>query len=345
MGNKNQRLTRESKGSAGDHKHIGEARSTAATTIRTGDRSMSWCMARCNTLYLCSCIILVGAIVLSNRVGQSLSLQRISILSWKRSPSAWNRQKNSWFQKRIMLTKIAALSESAPVTATIQLQLEQSLTIDSFITHFRRDSRAIEGVFLLENADGIAVIANFSVDVCRSVAQLQSDFQNHNLSSVRVQTFLPFQKELALEYLKQLVRMTNPFLNHSENCELTNVVKSEVEESTKEDLLHNNPPSENAAKFMPLEKSSQNEREPNVWELSLVNVDLVLNEIRPYLQSDGGNIAVVSVDTNTRSIQLQLQGACGSCPSSTVCGMFPIFVRLFLCFCWIMKIYVLRVCR
>jgi len=34
--------------------------------------------------------------------------------------------------------------------------------------------------------------------------------------------------------------------------------------------------------------------------------------------ADGGNVAVASVDDDTRSVYLVLEGACGSCPSSTV---------------------------
>jgi Fe-S cluster biogenesis protein NfuA len=53
-------------------------------------------------------------------------------------------------------------------------------------------------------------------------------------------------------------------------------------------------------------------------DLTKENVDKVLEEIRPYLIADGGNVAVVAIDDFTRSISLSLQGACGSCPSSTV---------------------------
>lgn len=48
------------------------------------------------------------------------------------------------------------------------------------------------------------------------------------------------------------------------------------------------------------------------------NVDKVLDEVRPYLISDGGNVSVERVDTETRNVYLKLEGACGSCPSSTV---------------------------
>jgi len=48
------------------------------------------------------------------------------------------------------------------------------------------------------------------------------------------------------------------------------------------------------------------------------SVDHVLDEIRPYLISDGGNVSVDSVDKETKNVYLKLEGACGSCPSSTV---------------------------
>jgi Fe-S cluster biogenesis protein NfuA len=47
------------------------------------------------------------------------------------------------------------------------------------------------------------------------------------------------------------------------------------------------------------------------------NVDKILEEVRPYLISDGGNVSVERVDETTRNVYLKLQGACGSCPSST----------------------------
>lgn len=53
-------------------------------------------------------------------------------------------------------------------------------------------------------------------------------------------------------------------------------------------------------------------------ELTRENVDKVLDEVRPYLISDGGNVAVHNVDTDTGNVYLVLEGACGSCASSTV---------------------------
>ncbi len=46
------------------------------------------------------------------------------------------------------------------------------------------------------------------------------------------------------------------------------------------------------------------------------NVETVLDELRPYLMADGGNVELVEIDGPI--VKLRLQGACGSCPSSTM---------------------------
>lgn len=51
-------------------------------------------------------------------------------------------------------------------------------------------------------------------------------------------------------------------------------------------------------------------------ELTIDNVENVLDEMRPYLMSDGGNVELVDIDGPI--VKLRLQGACGSCPSSTM---------------------------
>jgi Fe-S cluster biogenesis protein NfuA len=50
--------------------------------------------------------------------------------------------------------------------------------------------------------------------------------------------------------------------------------------------------------------------------LTLDNVERVLDELRPYLMADGGNVEVVELDGPI--VKVRLQGACGSCPSSTM---------------------------
>ena len=49
-------------------------------------------------------------------------------------------------------------------------------------------------------------------------------------------------------------------------------------------------------------------------ELNEANVETVLDEVRPYLMADGGNVEFVEIDGPV--VFLRLAGACGSCPSS-----------------------------
>ncbi len=46
------------------------------------------------------------------------------------------------------------------------------------------------------------------------------------------------------------------------------------------------------------------------------NVETVLDELRPYLMADGGNVELVDIDGPV--VKVRLNGACGSCPSSTM---------------------------
>ena len=50
--------------------------------------------------------------------------------------------------------------------------------------------------------------------------------------------------------------------------------------------------------------------------LTTENVEKVLDELRPFLMADGGNVEVVEIEGPV--VKVRLQGACGSCPSSTM---------------------------
>ena len=50
--------------------------------------------------------------------------------------------------------------------------------------------------------------------------------------------------------------------------------------------------------------------------LTLENVERTLDELRPFLMADGGNVEVVEIDGPI--VKVRLHGACGSCPSSTM---------------------------
>lgn len=43
-----------------------------------------------------------------------------------------------------------------------------------------------------------------------------------------------------------------------------------------------------------------------------LNVEKALDEIRPFLQSDGGNISLISIEDD-KLVKVQLEGACTNC--------------------------------
>jgi len=50
--------------------------------------------------------------------------------------------------------------------------------------------------------------------------------------------------------------------------------------------------------------------------LTTENVEKVLDELRPFLMADGGNVEIAEIDGPI--VKVRLQGASGSCPSSTM---------------------------
>ena len=46
-------------------------------------------------------------------------------------------------------------------------------------------------------------------------------------------------------------------------------------------------------------------------------VEIALNQIRPYLKSDGGDVRIIEI-TDDKTLRLELLGACGSCSMSAM---------------------------
>lgn len=70
------------------------------------------------------------------------------------------------------------------------------------------------------------------------------------------------------------------------------------------------------SKVSPVPTESSPDQTSDILELTEANVEMVLDEMRPYLMSDGGNVSIAEIDGAT--VKLQLEGACGTCPSSTM---------------------------
>lgn len=65
---------------------------------------------------------------------------------------------------------------------------------------------------------------------------------------------------------------------------------------------------------MPVDSTTYN---PNTDSDLLRQIEEGLDSIRPYLMADGGSVRLLNV-THDLVVELELLGACGSCPMSTM---------------------------
>lgn len=103
-----------------------------------------------------------------------------------------------------------------------------------------------------------------------------------------------------------------------DNTGLTNIVSLKNKTDEIQDVISPFETTNSVITTTKLTSSPLTNGEHSFFELGIENVDKVLDEVRPYLISDGGNVRVQSVDTETGNVYLLLEGACGSCASSTV---------------------------
>ena len=87
-----------------------------------------------------------------------------------------------------------------------------------------------------------------------------------------------------------------------------------IEEKVKNLIL------ENIAEHNPdfeVDSSGPQKTAPAPTDPELIKIDAIINKnVRPYLQMDGGDLQLIALDGNI--LRINYQGACGSCPSSTV---------------------------
>lgn len=52
-------------------------------------------------------------------------------------------------------------------------------------------------------------------------------------------------------------------------------------------------------------------------EIILNNINIAINEVRPYLKADGGDVELVDL-TSDNTVKVKLMGACDGCPFSVM---------------------------
>lgn len=214
------------------------------------------------------------------------------------------------------------------------LKMKKNFDLEDVIilSQYKIDQTEVRGVYVVENNNGeIQYVGHSFVNIFDDIEYYKKKFQGSNkVFSLRVKSFPASSSANAIiDYKNELLLQVNDaqVLNSSEwiipspsNEDAKEILANKIKNLKSQDSNTNN----NQKVILETKESPMKdykvitiEDEPEVLDLNVNNVDIVLNEVRPYLIADGGNIRVVSVDADTGIIRLELQGACGSCPSST----------------------------
>jgi hypothetical protein len=240
-------------------------------------------------------VIVIYVLVSISFLSAPLSLSFLQRVFHPRTASSLCSSKYSLFRTRLLL------SSKDDTTTSIEYQLENSINIQDFIS--KSGALKLQGVFVLEDSGDATLIVESSTDVRTEVESIISTYTEEKFSKIRLQTFSSSNDAaMFAAYKAELITQINP--------KITNYRAKAIQSP-----FQSPPPQPPQTAASP---SSSSKLPPGELELTMENVNRVLDEVRPYLVADGGNVAVVSVDSETRDIALALQGACGSCASSTV---------------------------
>lgn len=174
-------------------------------------------------------------------------------------------------------------------------------------------SESVVGVYATMDEDREITFVSMSRDVARSLNVLVENQSEDLIDMVKVMTFaMPSAADMKL--------VVESWIRDNGDVPLGNIQQWREADEVMEPVLR---AVESAVLDAPMSVVSPFEttevgmaESAEALELTEENVDAVLNEVRPYLISDGGNISVLSVDSAERKIKVQLEGACGSCSSA-----------------------------
>jgi NifU-like domain len=249
--------------------------------------------------------------------------------------------RNTFRSYKIFTKSQASTFDFDMVRPAVEFDLSQVVLVSSFLEDYDADAK-IQGVYAVQDVAGIVLYVGASMSMASDIGRLSKKLGSQIVNTLRIQTF-PNPKPDAIDaYRFELIRQLSPSGN-LENYEMWDdkqiiqgttsqaVIATEKagekEKNSRERLADavDGDSTKTVSDYVesPFVEGSSDSYiiGPNTsagMEFTLENVDKVLDEVRPYLIADGGNVEVVSVDEFTRSVSLTLQGACGSCPSSTV---------------------------
>lgn len=243
--------------------------------------------------------------------------------------------------RKIFTNNQATTYDFDMVRPAVEFDLAEVVLVSNFLEKYDADAK-IQGVYAVQDIAGTVLYVGTSMSMASDIGRLSKKLGSEIVNTLRIQTF-PNPKPDAIDaYRFELIRQLSPSGN-LDNYEMWDdkpiiqgsisetvliAERADEKEKNSRERLADAVDGDSTKTVSDFVESPFIEDAfdayiigPNMsagMEFTLENVDKVLDEVRPYLIADGGNVGVVSVDEFTRSVSLTLQGACGSCPSSTV---------------------------
>lgn len=176
------------------------------------------------------------------------------------------------------------------------------------------EDETVAGTYGVMDASRELTYVGMSRDVAKSLT-LHAENHGDEASYVKVMTFtMPRAQEMKM--------IVDTWLSENGSLPKGNVekwVEADEELAREASLLEASQPGSSDTVVSPFENDEiEVEETVEMLPLSTENVDTVLDEVRPYLISDGGNISIKSVSPETGVVKLVLEGACGSCSSASM---------------------------
>eukprot|EP00177_Eucheuma_denticulatum_P005067 GFKZ01009237.1.p1 GENE.GFKZ01009237.1~~GFKZ01009237.1.p1 ORF type:complete len:369 (+),score=58.77 GFKZ01009237.1:688-1794(+) len=218
------------------------------------------------------------------------------------------------YQVRTQLRACASATEPAEPVVRYQDDGTRVVPIDIFVQG--TSDHTVSGVYAVLDEDRDITFVGMSRDVSRSLTLHVDSHDEELVDMVKVMTFeMPKAAEMSLvveTWLKEGADL--PIGNQEKWAEADGEMEAVLRGIEKK--VENEATGSIVSPFETTKLDATEEAEP--LELTIENVDEALNEVRPYLMSDGGNISVISVNAEEKKVTLQLEGACGSCSSASM---------------------------
>ena len=187
---------------------------------------------------------------------------------------------------------------------------------------------AVAGVFAIYDVDGVCQYVDYARNVEQAVRAVRGRVGAQRAAWTRVMAFrnaaMATKDVLASEARRWREALgTTPALNAEWDAEDEDDTKSarasvETTEPSKDPVVSPfaaNVGADGESKVTEGDGVGSEDADAPKLELTMENVDKALDEVRPYLIADGGNVELMSIENGI--VVVRLNGACGSCASSS----------------------------